>query len=68
MSAAWKVVDIALRCVEFSSPERPTMDEVCMELRASMRLEMDDLVTTGLELGPTIDYTPNDVYSDVQAR
>ncbi|MCO5574448.1 hypothetical protein L7F22_028233 [Adiantum nelumboides] len=40
LSAAWKVVGVALRCVEFESRKRPNMSEVCSELKAALSMEL----------------------------
>ncbi|KAI5057399.1 hypothetical protein GOP47_0027414 [Adiantum capillus-veneris] len=40
LSAAWKVIDVAMRCVEFESRNRPNMSEVCLELKSALSIEL----------------------------
>lgn len=39
VSSLWKVVEIAMMCVEYDSSKRPTMSEVSLELKEAIRID-----------------------------
>jgi hypothetical protein len=40
-SSIWKVAEIAVACVQYNGSLRPTMIDVCDELKEALRLESD---------------------------
>lgn len=47
VSSMWKVIDVAMRCVEPHSNERPHMSEVSSELKSALSMELkNDLAAT----------------------
>jgi hypothetical protein len=60
----WKVAEIAVACVQFAASLRPTMINVCDELKEALRLESDPLHGAS----PTITGDFNISATDVQAR
>jgi hypothetical protein len=55
LDALWKVVEIAIQCVEPKSIHRPTMTKVVQELRVALVLQEG--------LNPSLsEYSPNDTY------
>ncbi|KAJ4806859.1 Leucine-rich repeat protein kinase family protein [Rhynchospora pubera] len=68
INSVWKVTDLARKCTENSAANRPTMNDVVMELQESLDLEIS---TEGTRIGSTTNtyphnYTRNDNFvSDV---
>ena len=66
MNAAWKVLELALTCVDHTSPRRPTMNDVVTDLKNCLKAEIgvhganpnipDRLVSLNLEsvMGPNL--------------
>ncbi|KAJ3678965.1 hypothetical protein LUZ61_021129 [Rhynchospora tenuis] len=56
INSVWKVTDLARKCTETSSADRPTMNVVVMELKESMDLEIS---TEGTRSGSTANINPH---------
>ena len=62
LSSMWKVVEIAMECVEREGIKRPTMYQVCNVLREAMIMESNH------ESSPMVTGEMSSIYSNVQAR
>ncbi|KAK3138220.1 hypothetical protein QOZ80_5AG0365990 [Eleusine coracana subsp. coracana] len=62
INSVWKVADIALKCTEQTSPQRPTMTDVVAQLQECLELEENQGVDTnspfyiGSQSGPNLGY------------
>ncbi|MCO5597894.1 hypothetical protein L7F22_051979 [Adiantum nelumboides] len=50
VSAAWKFIEVAMRCVEFASTNRPNMSEVCLELKSALSIELQGEVDSNTDM------------------
>ena len=62
LSSMWKVADIAMACVQHEGMKRPTMYNVCNELRDAIIMESNH------EASPMVTSEISSTYSNVQAR
>ena len=62
LSSMWKVVEIAMACVQHEGIKRPTMYNVCNELREAIIMESNH------EALPIVTGEISSRYSNVQAR
>ncbi|KAH6557094.1 hypothetical protein KP509_1Z135300 [Ceratopteris richardii] len=49
VSSIWKVIDIALMCVDHDREKRPTMNEVKLELQSALSMELESSVSDATE-------------------
>ena len=62
LSSMWKVAELAMACVQHEGIKRPTMYNVCNELREAIIMESEH------ESSPMVVGEISSIYSNVQAR
>ena len=62
LSSMWKVAELAMACVQHEGKKRPTMYNVCNELREAI------IMASNQEASPMVRREISSIYSNVQAR